>query len=325
MKAITFEKIGLPTEVLELSDVPVPEIEENEVLVRMVSASINPGDFLFIANLYPEPKRPVFPRQIAGNHGAGIIEKVGKNVSHKVGTLVAFSYSDTWAEYAAVPSDWLYHLPADYPLAKAGQFFNLITASDLCKAARVKAGDWVAITACNSTVSMMALQFAKKKGANVIAFVRNVRDDLKELGASEVIELSKLTTGVGDRVREITGGKGINSLIDNVGGPVTGELIRSMTFGGQVIINGGMSSERFELHNFDVLLNGVDIRSHIWRHFFTPPKPSEMAELAEIAAASISEDFKVTVGGVHALEGFAAAILKSVQQPEHGKHFFGQF
>lgn len=76
MKAIVFDRIGPPLEVLQLRDVPVPEIRDNEVLIKMVSASINPGDFLFIQNLYPEPKKPHFPRQVVGNHGAGVIVSV---------------------------------------------------------------------------------------------------------------------------------------------------------------------------------------------------------------------------------------------------------
>jgi NADPH:quinone reductase-like Zn-dependent oxidoreductase len=56
----------------------------------MVSASINPGDFLFTQNLYPEPKKPHFPEQIAGNAGAGVITKVGNKVSLKHGTLTFY-------------------------------------------------------------------------------------------------------------------------------------------------------------------------------------------------------------------------------------------
>jgi NADPH:quinone reductase len=66
MKAIVFDRIGPPLEVLQLRDVPVPEIRDNEVLVKMTAVSINPGDFLFIQNLYPDPKKPHFPQQIAG-------------------------------------------------------------------------------------------------------------------------------------------------------------------------------------------------------------------------------------------------------------------
>src|SRR5882757_471405 len=124
MKAIVFDEIGSPLDVLYLADIPVPQIKDREVLVRMVSASVNPGDFLFIQNLYPEPKKPRFPRQIAGNHGAGIIEKVGAKVTLKPGTLVAFSYYNTWAAFAAVPAEWLIPLPDNYSTERAGQLMN---------------------------------------------------------------------------------------------------------------------------------------------------------------------------------------------------------
>lgn len=61
MKAIVFDAIGSPRDVLYLGDLPMPRIGDGEVLVKMVSASVNPGDFLFIQNLYPEPKKPHFP------------------------------------------------------------------------------------------------------------------------------------------------------------------------------------------------------------------------------------------------------------------------
>jgi NADPH:quinone reductase-like Zn-dependent oxidoreductase len=142
------------------------------------------------------------------------------------------------------------------------------------------------------------------------------------MGASEVIELSSLSGSVGDRVAELTSNKGINAVVDNVGGPVTGELIRRMAFGGQVIINGGMSAERFELHNFDVLLQGIEIRSHVYRYFFTPPQQSEMEELRQIAEASASSEFKVPVGGINRLDEFMNAVSETLSHPERGKQFF---
>lgn len=78
MKAVVFDQIGPPVDVLRLANVEIPRIRENEVLVRMLAAPINPGDFLFIQNLYTEPKKPPFPQQIAGNYGAGVVEKAGK-------------------------------------------------------------------------------------------------------------------------------------------------------------------------------------------------------------------------------------------------------
>jgi NADPH:quinone reductase-like Zn-dependent oxidoreductase len=213
-------------------------------------------------------------------------------------------------------------LPSGFAPEKAGQFFNLITAWDLLAAARIRAGDWLALTAGNSSVSMMALQFAKARGAKVISIVRRPRFDLRELGAAEVITLGASPGELRDRVMRVTGGNGLSALVDNVGGPATGELIRSMAFGGQVVINGGMSPDRFELHNFDVLLNGIEIRSHVYRYFFTPPGPKDVGELEQIAAAAMLETFKVPVGGRNELAQFRAAIAATLEHPEQGKQFF---
>jgi NADPH2:quinone reductase len=324
MKAIVFDQIGAPLDVLHLADVPIPEIGDNEVLVKMTAASINPGDILFIQNLYPDPKKPHFPQQIAGNHGAGIIAKVGREVSLKPGTFVAFSHHNTWAEYAAVPAEWLVPLPSNYPIEKAGQLVNPITAWDMLDQSKVQPGQWLAVTASHSTVATMVLQFAKLKKLNVISIVRrrNKHLDLKALGASAVIELSSLSENVGQRVMEITENRGVNGVIDCVGGALLGELLRSTALGAQVIIYGGYSSEKFDLHNFDILMKGSTIKSYIYRYFFTPPPDGDQQLLQEIVDVSGGADFKVPVAGLHPLEDFRTAIYETENHPENGKRFF---
>ncbi len=324
MKAVVFDKIGHPLDVLYLADVPVPEIKDDEVLVKMIAASISPGDFLFIGNLYPEPKKPHFPRQIGGNHGVGIVERAGGNPSVKPGDLVVFSYYNSWTEYVAVPAEWLMPLPTGFPLEKGGQFFNLITAQDLVRDSQVGPGQWLALTAGHSALSMMALQFAKLRDVNVISVVSRTHErvDLKALGATEVIDLSVNSKNIGQQIMEITQNKGINGLVDNVGGPVTGELIRSIVLGGRVIINGGMSAEHFELHNFDVLLKGLEIKGHVYRYFFTPPPEGDKEFIREIAAGSGRPSFEVPIGGLHALEDFGAAVDATIRNSGRGKHLF---
>jgi NADPH:quinone reductase len=320
MKAIVFDKIGSPAEVLRLAELPVPEIRDNEVLVRMLSASINPGDFLFIQNLYPEPKKPKFPAQIAGNHGSGIVTKVGKDVALKPGTFVGFSYYNTWTEFVAVPAKWLIPLPAEYPIEKAGQLVNPITAWDLLAESGVQPGQWLAVTGGHSTCATMVLQFAKYKKINVISIVRRMRTDLKALGASAVIELSN--RGIGEQIMEITGNQGVNGVIDCVGGPSAGELIRSLAVGGQFVIYGGFSAEKFELHNFDILMKGSGIKSHIYRYFFTPPKEADREVLSEVIEIFGRPEFKIPIGGVHDLGEFKVAVDETLNRPERGKHFF---
>lgn len=322
MKAVVFDRIGLPAEVLHLADVPVPKIGPGEALVRMVAASINPGDFLFVQNLYPEPKKPKFPRQIAGNHGAGVIERAGPGVALPPGTLVAFSHERSWAEYAAVPAEYLIPLPPDMPAEKAGQLMNPITAWDLVAESGVQAGQWLAVTAGYSTISTLVLQFARRRGIRTLAIVRRVHPelDLHELGAEAVIDLSR--EDLRAEVVAVTGGAGLHGVVDNVGGPATGTLIRSLAFGGRVVINGGMSEDSFTLHNFDLLLNGVTLRPIVYRYFFGPPPPGDAAMLRELAEVFARPEIRVPLGGVHPLDDAERAIVESWARPGNGKRIF---
>jgi NADPH:quinone reductase-like Zn-dependent oxidoreductase len=327
MKAIYFNEFGSPKDdfdALQLGEVPIPEIQDDEVLVKMVAASINPGDFLFIQNLYPEPKKPVFPQQIGGNYGAGIITKVGKNVSFKPGTFVTFGYFNTWSEYTAVPAEWLIPLPSDYPIEKAAQFFNIITAWDLLKKSKVQSGQWLALTAGNSNVATMVSQLARLKDINVISIVRKTYDhlNLQALGATKVINISQLSEDISDQIMEITQSKGINGVIDAVGGPLTGDLIQSLSFDGQVVIYGNYSPEKFELHNYDILMKNIRIKAYLYRYFLTPPKQEDWEMLQEIIEVTGNLDFHVSIGGMHSLEDFKTAIYKSLHRPEQGKRYF---
>ncbi|MBV8278092.1 MAG: zinc-binding dehydrogenase [Verrucomicrobia bacterium] len=321
MRAVVFDKIGSPADVLELREMPVPEIGDHEVLIRMVAASVNPGDFLFIENLYPEPKKPVFPDQIAGNHGAGVVVKVGPKVAIETGTLVAFSYYNAWAEYAAVPAQWLIPLPAWTPIEVAAQFVNPITAWDLLNESAVQSGGWLGLTAGNSAVSTMVLNFANLRKIKVIAIVRAQLEqlDLKAWGAAEVIELKTLGRGLSEKIAAITGQNGVNAVIDCVGGAIAGDLIRSLAVGGQFIIYGGFSSETFSLHNFDVLMRGAAIKSYVYRYFFHPPAADDRKLLHEIADVCAQPEFKVRIGGVHALDDFKVAIHEALSRPHFGK------
>ncbi|NTX49999.1 zinc-dependent alcohol dehydrogenase family protein [Myxococcus sp. CA039A] len=325
MKAIVFDQMGPPLEVLQLREVPVPEPREGEVRLKLLSASINPGDFLFIQGLYPEPKKPALPGQVAGNHGAGIITRVGKGVvSWEPGTLVAFSHFDSWAEHVALPAERLIRLPPDYPLEKASQFFNIITAWDLLERANVRSGQWLALTAGNSTVATLVAQFARLRGVKVLSIVRERQAtlDLESLGISAVLALSEGRVDVGARVRALTGGQGVHGVIDCVGGALLEALIQESAPGGQVIVYGGFSPERFSLHNFDLLMKDLHLRAYVYRYFFDAPRREDEALLQHLVTLSAPASFQVPVGPSHALEDFKLAVEESLGRPEAGKRFF---
>jgi NADPH2:quinone reductase len=324
MKAIVFDHIGAPADVLYLSDLALREIGEDEVLVRMVAASVIPGDFLFIQNMYPEPKKPVFPKQISGNHGAGIVESAGRDAGVLPGTFVFFTFYNSWAEYAIVPAKWLIPLPADYPPLKASQLVNLITAWDLVALSGVKAGQWLVLTAGYSSVSLMAAQFARRLGIKVISIVRHLQQEAEQSQhfADEVIELSSLKTSLISKLLKVTANSGINGVIDNVGGPALEELIKSTAFGSKIIINGNMSLDKFTLHNNDILFNGIEIKPYIYRYLLSPPQLADQPFLKELIAVSADPGFEVRIGGTHRLEDFALAVSGTLYDAGKGKQVF---
>jgi len=312
MKAIVFDNIGLPTEVLELREVSKPVPGPGEVLVKMLNAPINQGDFLFIQSRYPEPKKPSLPAQVAGNYGTGIVMERGSGTSLAEGTLVSVNYYSTWAEYAAIPEEWVIALPSGFPLEKAAQMMPLITAWDLVEGSNAKVGEWVAVTAANSANALMVMQLAARKGIRVIALVRKLPSlDLHQFGAEVVIDLSLDRDSVPSRIREVTTGKGISAIIDAVGGPLLADLVRSAGFRAKLIIYGGLSEQRFELHNNDVYLNGLSIESYIYRHFFTPPAPEENATLREIIDIAGDPAFIAPVSGRYRMDEYKMAVKNS--------------
>ncbi|MBN9383822.1 MAG: zinc-binding dehydrogenase [Chitinophagaceae bacterium] len=312
MQAIVFDKLGLPTEVLELRDVKKPVPARGQVLVKMLNAPINQGDFLFIQNLYPEPKKPSLPGQIAGNYGTGIVIEKGPGASLAEGTLVSIIYYNTWAEYAAIAEEWLIPLPSGFPPEKAAQMMPLITAWDVVEGSKAKRGDWIAVTAANSANALFIMQLAAHKGLRVIALVRKLPSlNLHEFGAEVVIDLSLDGDDVSSRIREITAGKGISAILDAVGGPLLADLIHTASFGAKVIMYGGLSEQRFQLHNNDIYLNGLTIEPYIYRHFFTPPVPEERSTIQKIIDIAGAPSFIAPISGRYKLDEYKTAVRNS--------------
>jgi len=312
MQAIVFDRLGLPTEVLELREVKKPAPSTGQALVKMLNAPINQGDFLFIQNLYPEPKKPALPGQVAGNYGTGIVVEKGPGTSIPEGTQVAIIYYNTWAEYAAIPEEWLIPLPSAFPPEKAAQMMPLITAWDVVEGSKAKTGEWIAVTAANSANALMIMQLAARKGIRVIALVRKQPSfNLREFGAEVVIDLSLDGDVVPSRIREITAARGVTAILDAVGGPLLADLIRSTSLGAKVIMYGGLSEHPFQLHNNDIYLNGLTIESYIYRHFFTPPAPEETTTLREIIAIAGDPSFISPISGRYQLDEYRAAVRNS--------------
>lgn len=214
--AIRFHETGGP-EVLRWEEVGVGETAPNEARVRHEAVGLNFIDIYHRSGLYPVP----LPSGI-GLEGAGVVEAVGSAVTDlKVGDRVAYAGGPlgAYAEVRNIPADRLVKLP-DAIDAKTGAAMMLqgLTAQYLLRRTyRVQPGDTILIHAAAGGVGLIVCQWAKALGATVIGTVGS--EEKAALAKAHGCDHAILYTreNFTERVREITGGKGVPVVYDSIG------------------------------------------------------------------------------------------------------------
>ena len=214
MKAIRIYAHGGP-EVLQLDEVPIPNIESGEVLVRVHAAGVNFLDVYQRTGLY-KAVLPFTP----GMEGAGVIEKAGSETSFKPGTRVAWTqHPGAYAEFAAVPSWKVVALPDGVDdRSGAATLLQGMTAQYLCETTYpAKSGEAALVHAGAGGVGLLLIQLLKQKGAKVYTTVstQEKADLAREAGADETILYTQ--TDFVEAVKRFTDGKGVHVVYDSVG------------------------------------------------------------------------------------------------------------
>jgi len=215
--AIRFHKTGGP-EVLQWEDVSVPQPGANEALVRHKAVGLNYIDTYHRTGLYPLP----LPSGI-GLEGAGVIESVGPGVADfKAGDRVAYANGPigAYSETKVHPVDRLVKIPEGISFEQAGSMMlQGLTVQYLLRRLHVvpKAGDTVLFHAAAGGIGLIACQWAKALGINLIGTVSSEEKAklAREHGAAHTIIYTKEDFQA--RVMEITGGKKVPIVYDSVG------------------------------------------------------------------------------------------------------------
>jgi NADPH2:quinone reductase len=239
MRAIQIQKTGGP-EVMQLVELPKPEPQANEVLVKVEAAGLNFIDVYFREGRYPA-EVPFIP----GQEAAGVVAAVGADVKgFNVGDHVAWSgRRGAYAEYAKVPAELLLKVPDGVNLEDAAAvLLQGMTAHYLSyDTYAIKQGDTVLIHAGAGGVGLLLTQMAKTLGAQVITTVSTeAKAELsREAGADHVILYT--TQNFAEEVKRITGGEGLPVVYDSVGKTTFDDSLKCLRPRGLMVLYGGAS------------------------------------------------------------------------------------
>ena len=237
---------------LEIRQIPRPTPGSGQVVVQVMASGLNRGELVRVREA--RAGDPI----LAGIEFAGIVSQVGLGVRGvREGDRVAGHGWGGQSEYVLAEARALMSMPATLSWAEAAAFPNVfITAHDaLVTNGEFRAGQTVLVNAATGGVGLAAIQLAAQLGASqVIGTSRSAAKlaRLREYGATHAIDASQ--PDMVQAVRDVTGGRGVDVIIDSLGGSVFDANLKSMTVHGRLVIIARMSG---------IETAQVDIK-HLW-------------------------------------------------------------
>jgi len=221
--------------VTELRQTSTPEPKPGEIQVRVRAASLNRGELL--------GGKPGAPPRPGGGECAGEITKLGDGVTGlAVGDRVMGRCAGGFAEYALMDARETMRAPArlSWEEAAATPLVFIVVYDMLVAQGHLRAGQWLLVTAVSSGVGVAALQTGKALGARVIG-TSGSADKLARLEALGLdVGIRTRAADFHDAVMKATDGKGVDLVVNNVGGTVFAECLRSLAFEGRLATVGHM-------------------------------------------------------------------------------------
>jgi NADPH:quinone reductase-like Zn-dependent oxidoreductase len=289
MMAIVQDTYGSP-DVLELRDIDRPEIGDDQVLVRVHAAGVNPADWAIVGGL-PYVARPVYglrkPKNaVRGTDVAGTVEAVGAGVTRLRPGEEVFGWcgglGGAFAEYAAASEEALALKPANltFEQAAAVPMAGLVALQALRDHGGVRAGQRVLINGASGGIGTFAVQIAKALGAEVtgVCSTRNV-DMVRSIGADHVIDYTQEDFTQKDLRYDF--------ILDNVANHSLSDLRRALAPTGTLVPNGGGFDNRWFANGGRVIGASVLNRfvSHRLRPFLVSPNLDDLVVLKELIEA----------------------------------------
>jgi NADPH2:quinone reductase len=319
MKAVLCKQFG-PPESLVVEELPSPRAGAGEVVVSVRAASLNFPDVLIIENKYQfKPPLPFSP----GSELAGLVKEVGEGVhGYKPGDrVIAVTTYGAFAEEVKVDAGRLVPIPAGMDFNSAAAFLMTYGTSDhaLRDRAQLRAGETLLVLGAAGGVGLSAVEIGKALGARVIACASSA-DKLevcRQHGADDAVNYT--TENLRERIKELTGGKGVDVVYDPVGGPYTEPALRSTGWRGRLLVIGFTAGEIPKIPLNLPLLKGSSIVGVFWGEF-ARREPKAFAEsIGQLGAWFREGKLKPHVSQTFPLEQAVEALKLMATRKAKGK------
>jgi NADPH:quinone reductase len=264
MRAVLCTEFGGP-EKLVVGNVPAPALRDGAVRLEVHAAGVNFADLLLVAGQYQEkPPLPFTP----GAEASGVITEVGSGVQgFRAGDRVmALTGLGAFADEAVVDAARVLPIPDSMDFASAAAFPVAYGTSHgaLEWRGHLQPGEWLLVSGASGGVGLTAVEIGKAMGATVIACAGSAEKlaIAQQHGADHLIDYAR--EDLRDRVKTITGGRGVDVIYDPVGGDVFDAAMRSVAWGGRVIIIGFASGRVPQIAANILLVKNIDAIGFYW-------------------------------------------------------------
>lgn len=324
MHAVVVREFGGPEQLL-LEERPDPHPGPDEVVVEIVAAGVNRADVLARAGLYHRAGRPPL---VLGLEGAGTVLAIGERVTglslgQRVVARGATNDPGFYADRAVVPAGDVVPVPDGADLRAAAALPTAWLSAWYClrRLADVRPGECVLVHAAASGVGSAAVQIAVDAGATVIATAGSPTKAgwACELGAAEGLDTSALSSQqIIEAVVKRSGGKGVDVVLDTVGGQTFADSLHTLSYGGRLVAMANVALEGSTIDTRDfypknVRIFGFQITS-LTEHGYDP-----RADLVELLDALATHRFFVPIDTTFPLALAAEAHRYLEQRTNKGK------
>jgi NADPH:quinone reductase-like Zn-dependent oxidoreductase len=335
---------------IHLVDAPIPQPGPGQVRVRMLLSPVNPSDLNFVHGTYHtalqriiwnqgsqegdavcyDPAHQVtcpVPPYSLGGEGVGIVDATGSGFLAKrlAGKRVAIAGGPpygTWQEYTLADAKKAVPLPDAISNEQGAMYFvNPVTAYVLVREVlKVKPGSWLLITAAGSALGKSMVRMGKIYGFKTLCVVRSAGNsaELRHLGADAIVQTNEQDLLA--EVARITGGKGVASAVDCVGGELTAQVVRCLGLDGKLVLYGTLADSPMELPIRDLMMPVAHISGFVLPNWMLQQSPIKLlGVLRAVKKLMLKGAFTTEIETTYPLDKVVDAVNAALQPGRIGK------